>query len=382
MINIAYLVHGLQAGGIERSITRIVNRLDRNEFFPSIICLGKSGPAANWLESEVPIFEIGKKSGNDLMAVHRLSRCLSNNKIDILQSHNWGTLLEAVFARKSASTPFHIHAERGTVLGMVEARGLRHWLRARAMAMALKRVNRVISNAHAVAARVHQRCGYSEQKIEVIPNGVPNLCFKDLQNDRRQVRTELGLDCQAILIGSVGRLEMVKGFKYAIEAFANMPPSHSNSHLVLVGDGLERENLTRLTHRYGVSQQVHFVGRQANVNRWLAACDIYVNSSLSEGMSQSIIEAMAAGLPIIATDVGDSAQILSDADDQIGLCVRSADANALTIAFKRLVAEPKLREVFSARSKRKHSRYYSEEIQIKTYRNLYQSVVDGTTHTP
>ena len=382
MINIAYLVHSLRAGGIERSITRIVNRLDRSEFCPSIICLDKSGPAEQWLESEVPVIEIGKKSGNDLMAVRRLSCCLRDRNIGILQSHNWGTLLEGIFARKLSGTPFHIHAERGTVMGMVEAKGTRYWLRARAMSMALTQVNKVISNAHAVAERVQERCGYSAQKIEIIPNGVPEVCLEDRQDIRRQVRLKLGLDSESILIGSVGRLEVVKGFNFAMKAFATVHSSHPNMHLVLVGDGLERESLTDLAQTLGVSLNVHFVGRQSNVNHWLAALDIYLNSSLSEGMSQSIIEAMSAGLPIIATDVGDSAKILGDNEETVGMCVRTADPNALAIGLKRLVVEPELREMFAKRSKQKHSLCYSEEILVRKYQNLYRSVVGGAVIRP
>jgi len=377
MINIAYLVHGLQAGGIERSVTRIVNRLDRNEFQPLIFCLVKSGPAEEWLEKEVPVIEIGKKPGNDLLAVRRLSHCLRDNNIDILQSHNWGTLLEAVVARKFAKTPFHIHAERGTVLGRVRAGGLRHWLRARAMAFAISRVDKVISNSCAVALRVQQRCGYSEKNIEIIPNGVPELRLTDREKIRHHLRSSLGLTLESVLIGSVGRLEKVKGYEIAIRSFAELLSHQQDVHLVLVGEGSERNNLTTLANDLGVSSNVHFVGRQENVDHWLTAMDVYVNSSLSEGMSQSIIEAMAAGLPIVATDVGDTREVLGPANRSAGICVRAADPSVLTKALMQLATNPNLRELLSTRSRQRHACEYSEENLTKNYQDLYLSVVQG-----
>ncbi|MDG2015403.1 MAG: glycosyltransferase, partial [Pirellulaceae bacterium] len=128
MINITFVVHALEPGGIERSVTRIVNGLDRARFCPAIICLDRSGPAANWLTHEVPILEIRKKSGNDVAAIRRIAKGLRDQRTDVVQSHNWGTLVETVLARKLSQCSCHVHAERGTVLGLVEAGGFRHWL--------------------------------------------------------------------------------------------------------------------------------------------------------------------------------------------------------------------------------------------------------------
>ena len=378
MINIAYLVHSLQAGGIERSVTRIVNRLDRTRFSPIIICLGKSGPAEQWLETEVPVLEIGKSPGNDLLAVRRLANCLRDNKVDLLQSHNWGTLLEAVVACMISKTAFHVHAERGTVLGRIASGGLRHWLRARTMAFALSRVDKVISNSHAVASRVQQRCGYRAERIAIIPNGVPEMCLNDREAIRHQMRAKLGLAPNSVLIGSVGRLEEVKGFANAVRAFADLLCRPPEVHLVLVGEGSERKNLEMLINDLGVSSNVHLVGRQENVDHWLAAIDIYLNSSLSEGMSQSIVEAMSAGLPIVATDVGDTAQVLGPADSRAGICVPAAETSALTKALLQLAADSELRELFGDKSKERHQCEYSEEILTKNYQNFYLSVVQGS----
>ena len=138
MIRIAFVVHGMQVGGIERSVTRIVAGLDRGRFEPVVICLDRTGPAATWLPKDVSLVEIKKRSGNDLASIRRLASVFRNCKIDIVQSHNWGTLIETVIARKIAGVSRHIHAERGTVLGQVIASGWKHRVRSAAMKVALK----------------------------------------------------------------------------------------------------------------------------------------------------------------------------------------------------------------------------------------------------
>ncbi len=381
MIRVAFLVHSLQAGGIERSITRIVNGLDTTKFEPTIICLDRSGPAANWLTRAVPIVEIGKRPGTDPLAIGRLAHVLRERRIDLVQSHNWGTLIECVLARKLAGTRFHVHAERGTVLGMVNPQGLRHTLRAAAMKRALRTVDRVISNAEAVAQRVQARCGYPAQFITIIPNGVPKTTDELREADRDAIRRRLGVAEHEIVIGSVGRLAPVKGFDLALRAFEKLQQRHSPVHFLLVGDGPEADALTELTSALGLAGKVHLVGRQERAEVWLSAMDIYVNSSHSEGMSQSIIEAMAAGLPIVATDVGDSAVLITKAELPCGVICPPSEVDSLAECFDRLVSDMSARRELAQNAIRCHASFYSEEVLIASIQTLYDEVLSRAKRT-
>ncbi len=371
----ALLVHSLRAGGIERSVTRIVNGLDPSEFRPVIICLDQSGPAADWLEVDVEIIEIKKRSGNDFGAVRRLAKALTEQKVDILQSHNWGTLVEGAIARRFARTPFHIHAERGTVLGMVEPSGVKHWLRAVAMRRVLKRVDQVLSNSEAVANRVQQRCGYPSNEIVIVPNGVPAIEPRDAERFREQIRAQLGLHQHSMLIGSVGRLAKVKGFDIAISAFSELAKEMPDLHLLLVGDGPERDRLASSSENSGIRDRVHLVGRQSNIMPWLAAMDLYINSSFSEGMSQSIVEAMAAGLPIVATDVGENARLLLGHDIHCGLICEPNSAESLASSLRAITNDREQREWFGNNSRRCHSLHYSSSAFIERIESLYSKTV-------
>ncbi|QEF99613.1 Putative teichuronic acid biosynthesis glycosyltransferase TuaC [Stieleria maiorica] len=371
MIRIALVVHGFQNGGIERSITRIVNGLDAQRFEPVIICLDTTGPAADWLERDVPVIEIGKRSGNDVLAVKRLADCLRQHQIDLVQSHNWGTLVESVIARKLARTPVHIHAERGTVAGMVEASGLRYWCRAKVMSMALGSVDQVISNAHAVAERIESRCGFKAENIQIIPNGVPNPVNTDHAQNRQQIRSELGLPTDAIVVGSAGRLVDVKGFDLAITAIQQVLQSEPNVHLVILGDGPEEQRLNSIAGRCGISDHIHFVGRREDVPAWLDSFDIYLNSSRSEGMSQSVIEAMSVGLPIIATDVGDNALLVQGSQFQCGLVCEPGSVESIAGQIVKLASDSGLRARCANSARSCHRQFYSDETFNRRISDLY-----------
>ncbi len=380
MIRIAFVVHSLRPGGIERSVTRIVNGLPSDRYSPVIICLDRSGDAAQWLGRPVEIIELKKRPGNDLGIFRRLWTALRKGGFDIVQSHNWGTLVETSVARKFAKVPVHIHAERGTVLGRVEAGGLRHHARAKVMAAMLKRVNGVMSNAHSVAARVEQRSGYKRERIKIIPNGVSAPDKQALELGRKQVRRELGIQSDQVVFGSVGRLAHVKGFDIAVRAFVELSDSGPSCHLLLVGDGSERETIEKLLPDER-RQRVHFVGHQSDTWPYLAAMDVYFNSSRSEGMSQSVVEAMACGLPIIATDVGDSRTLVVGADDECGVVVEPESVDAIRNAMVNLSEDTSIREQLGVAAKRNHNRSYSEDVFIETLDAYYKEGLNAVgTH--
>jgi len=383
-MRIAYVVHAMNQGGYERCVTHLCNHLDREQFIPSIICLDKTGPAAEWLtKDDVPIVELHKKPGNDWRVVGRLTKALRDHGIDIVQSHNWGTLMETTLARRRARTPVHVHAERGTVLGNAHGRGPRHWLRAKAMRWALERVDTVMSNAASVAARVEETCGYPAERVHIIPNGVERPPVDDPATARGQVRKQLRIPESAFAIGSVGRLHPVKGFDIAVEAISQLIQNGRDAHLILVGDGPEESRLRNLVESLHLQSRVHFPGRRTDIGRWLAAMDVFVNTSHSEGMSQSLVEAMASGLPLVVTDVGDNPDLVGDGDTACGCTIPSGEATAVAGVLLRLACDEPLRTQYSHRSRERHRAEFGFGQMIGRFESLYERLfasVVGRTH--
>lgn len=375
-LKIALIVHTFEVGGLERSVSILADRLDRSRFQPMVICLSHSGAAAKWIErNDVPIIEVNKKSGNDLAAIRRFASILREAQPDVVHSHNWGTLVETVAARKWARVPVHVHAERGTIMGTLSRRGMRARLRAMTMNWALRRSTAVVTNASATGCRITEACGYPLQRITVIPNGV-DVPRGTLGDDARQtLRRELGIAEEAFVFGSVGRLVGVKNYSLAIDALSRMTLPERPAHLVLVGDGPDRNQLQSHASQRGVADRVHFAGSQSNVGDWLSMMDTFVNTSLSEGMSQSIVEAMAAGLPLVVTDVGDNALLAGHVE---GSVIASRDVAALATSLRLLADSPERRALRSAENRARYARDYGLGRMVQDYETFYEGLFGST----
>ncbi|HEX6986246.1 MAG TPA: glycosyltransferase, partial [Planctomycetaceae bacterium] len=345
-LGIAYVVHTFHAGGLERCAAYLANQLDRSAFRPVIVCLNRSGAAAEWVTAaDVPIVELRKWAGNDPRAATRLARVLKEYRIDLAQSHNWGTLIETSIACR-LSGAVHVHAEHGQELNAMPAGRTRRWLRRAARQWAFGRCAATVACAESVRRHLHRAWGFPPCRVEFIPNGIVAPTADGAARSR--VRRELAVPDDAVVLGSVGRLAAVKDFGTAIRAVAELRDRTRGDgeapFLVLVGDGPEREALERVAAAVGASDRVRFAGRRSDVGDCLAAFDLYVNSSLGEAMSLSILEAMACGLPVVATDVGDTAEMLGGRA-ACGVTVPAGDASALAAAIDALIREPERRSV-------------------------------------
>lgn len=372
VLRVAYVVHTFDMGGIERSVARLCNGLDRRRFAPLVVCLNRSGDAAQWLTAkDVPIVELHKAGGNDWRVVGRLARALRERKVDVVHSHNWGTLLETVAARRWAGTPRHVHAERGTLFGGAAATGWRARLRVPLARWAFSQADQLLTNAQSIAGRLERVFGLPAANVQVIPNGVDLPGGPPTTGTRQHVRERLGVAPDDVVIGSVGRLVEVKDFATLVRALAQVAASGRQVHLLLVGDGPLKPALMQLAESLGIAARLHLSGQQEAVGDWLAAMDVYVNSSVSEGMSQSIVEALAAGLPLAVTDVGDNALLAGRGGEPNGLVSPAGDDGALAANLQQLVDNPGLRKTFGARSLASHAENYSVPGMLRRYETLY-----------
>jgi len=373
-LRIAYIVHAFEVGGLERCIARLVNGLDPERFEPMIVCLASNGAAAQWLDrSEVPIIELHRRDGNDPKVVRRLSQVLRQYEIDVVHSHNWATLVETVIARKWARVPWHVHAERGMKLVDPQVGSLRRRLRDRASQWAFRQVDVVVAVAEEIRRRLEVRNIAKASRVQVIPNGVDVRLDQPCDISRHEIRSTLGIDECAILIGSVGRLASVKDFATAIEAVSRLVQEGLAAHLVIVGDGAENQSLRQSAIEAGIDRQCHLVGHQHDVGRWMSTMDIYVNSSINEGMSQSIIEAMAMGLPSVVTQVGDSAA-RGEGERACGLVVPAKSPTRLAAALKKLALSKDLRQEFGSNARLRHAHEYSLAAMLRNYESLYDGL--------
>ena len=229
----------------------------------------------------------------------------------------------------------------------------------------------IIANGYAVADFGHQQIG-DDTPIDVLPNAVDVNVIPQLSRDEKQsLRRELIGDADRTLILSVGRLTPQKGFGHLLQAFARVREKYPNAALVIAGTGRLLDSLTQQIHALGLDGHAFLLGQRDDVPRLLAVADIYVNSSLLEGTPVSVLEAMAAGLPIVATSVGDTPHLL---DSDSGILVSPAQPEALAEALAELLDNPKRRFALGHATRTRVEKEYSPQAWTHNLLTLYSKL--------
>jgi glycosyltransferase involved in cell wall biosynthesis len=229
---------------------------------------------------------------------------------------------------------------------------------------------RVLPVSKFVAESV-RRIGINKNKILVVNNGLDFETLSKLESKRDQFRNELGIKNQ-ILIGSVGRLAPAKGYKYLIEAAAILL-DEIDCRFVIIGDGEEKQNLQKLIDYKGLTNFVLLIGHRENIPQLMPAFDLFVLPSLIEGMPTVILEAMYAKVPVVATSICGTPEVVIDG--KTGLLVRSKDPKDLTEKVMCLLQNEKLRKEIIASSFEMVTQKYSLKTKVETLQRVYESVI-------
>jgi glycosyltransferase involved in cell wall biosynthesis len=212
--------------------------------------------------------------------------------------------------------------------------------------------------------------GFSARSVNVIHNGI-SVGPRPDSAAREQIRRTLDASPDTIVIGTIARLNRVKDLGTLIEATRQCGRT-TPVLLLIVGDGPERAQLEDVTKACGGEPYVRFLGHRDDARRWLAGCDVYVNSSISEGVSLTILEAMAAGLPIVATRVGGTPEVVDAACARL---VAPRDPNALADALLDLARHPAVREQMGRASRKRVEEFFTLERMVDEYRDVYYRVL-------
>jgi glycosyltransferase involved in cell wall biosynthesis len=241
--------------------------------------------------------------------------------------------------------------------------------------MVVRLADRVIVNADALRPR-----GAAGARTHVIPSGVDTELFRPRPEARGELRARLGIanaNPATPVIGTVGRLEARKGTALLLEAAAQLVKKGlSELRVVVVGDGPLRDELSALAARLGITERVHMLGNRSDVAEVLVALDVFVLPSHSEGMSNALLEAMATGLPVVATAVGGNPEVVSA--ETTGVLVPPDNAMALADAVLRLVASPGLRAQLGAAARGQVQERHGACAMVRRLEAVYAAVADGT----
>ena len=306
-ICVGHTIWSLGDGGMERGLLNIVNRADQAEFSHVILCLGEAGPLANRVRSpNCRVVELKKTFGNDPRLPLRIAAWARHFRLDILHARGWPTLVETALAARVARVRRTVYGFHGKTMEELKGKSLRR----RLVEMVFMRLySRIVTLTDSMKADIADACHLDPARVLVIPNGVDIEVFRP-HRDRRRLRAEFGLPVNGLIVGNVARLDPVKNHTILFRALSRLRCIGMEVFLLLIGDGPERARLEREIREAGLTPWVHLLGQTDRVSDLLNCMDIYVQPSFYEGFSNTVLEAMACGLPVVAARTGGTVDLL------------------------------------------------------------------------
>lgn len=367
-LTICQVLHSLQVGGAEVLAARLARQLGRSYRFV-FACLDELGPLGQQLRDEgFAVLVLNRRAGLDWKCPWRLARFLRQEGVDLVHAHQYTPFFYTLAARRLYRRPPLLFTEHGRHHPDYPRRK-----RMLANRLLLEARDRVVGVGQAVRQALIHNEGIPDHRVGVIYNGVNLAPFSNGRPDRLAVRREIGVGADDLVLLQVARLNYLKDHATALRTLARLRPERPNARLILVGEGEERNAIQELIQKLDLSANVRLLGLRSDVNRLLAAADVFLLTSISEGIPLTLIEAMAAGVPVVSTDVGGVPEVLSDS--QTGLLAPAGDDAALAGHVLRLMNSPERREEIVRRARQRAKQIFSEEQMHQAYQKLYQEML-------
>jgi glycosyltransferase involved in cell wall biosynthesis len=296
----------------------------------------------------------------DWRAVRQIEECIQEDGIEVLHTHGYKADLYGYVAARRSGRP--IVATCHNWLGGTAALGIYNHLDR----MALKRFHGLAAVSDSVAQRLFDS-GVSPKKIRTIANGIDVELF-----ERARPLPVFDFDGNKV-VGMVARLDLQKGFEYLLRAARELCGAFPELKVVIVGEGPDRQAIENMIQRFGLQSSVIVAGQHSDMPAIYAAMDIFVLPSLNEGLPMTILEAMAASRPVIATRVGAIPTVIKDGET--GLLVDPGDANGLRDALARLLTDSDFSRRIGSAGHNWVSRNYTSEAMALKYRQMYDEVL-------
>ena len=375
-IRICHLITSLDTGGAERSLVNLVTAMNRDEFENEVITLLKPGPMAQTLaQAGIPVtsMEIGRQRPNPA-AVLSLIHHLRMKRPAILQTWLYHAdffgSVTALFAK-----PDHLvwNVRSSQIDDRVIRRSTRYL--ARFLGMLSRRPDAIIVNSRD-GQRDHERIGYRPKRWVNIANGVDLERFHPRRDERAALRTRLGVPADATVIGLVARYHPMKDIDTFLRAASRFQQDHENAKFVLCGDGLGAGNSTlpKVVRALDLDRNIVLLGPRSDIELIYPAFDLLTLCSIAgEGFPNVLCEAMACDVPCVATDIGDSAEIIGDC----GVIVPKGDHGALVRAWHVLLAKHPQPGTETPRSR--IAARYSLETMRAQYESFYRSLAQKSS---
>ena len=372
---IVHVIYHLAVGGLENGLVNLINRMPADRYRHVIISLIDYTDFRNRIKNpNVEVYALHKRPGKDLRLYAKLWRMFRVLKPDIVHTRNLATL-EAQLPALMAGVPHRIHGEHGRDIADVDGTSRKYQLLRRLFQPI---IHRYIALSFDLKRYLRERIGVPEGKISNICNGVDTEKFTPAGIQTKYVLPGGFSAADKVVIGTVGRMEEVKDQITLVRAFVRLAEHHPQGRerlrLVMVGDGALREPAAAILEAAGLAEIAWLPGEREDVPGLLRAMDVFVLPSLAEGISNTILEAMASGLPVVATNVGGNHELIDPGNT--GLLVPRADPAALANAIQVYVDDAGLRRQHGANARKRSQDKFSIDTMVRRYQDIYDDLLD------
>jgi glycosyltransferase involved in cell wall biosynthesis len=363
-IKVVLLIPTLDRSGAEKQLTLLATGLPRDRFDVHVVALTRGGPYAAVLhEHGIPLTVLHKRLKFDPLALWKLRQLLRRLQPDIL--HTW------LFAANSYGRMLAGKADRPRVI--VSERcvdtwksGWQHWIDRRQFA----RTSRLVGNSHSVA-EFYRRQGFPAERLRVVFNGIE--VADSAPPDRESLPAEFDIPAGAKIVGYVGRLARQKRVADLVWAMELLSSLDEQAYLLIVGTGPEHERLVDFARKVGIDRRIRFAGHREDASRILQLMDVFWLASDFEGLSNSLMEAMAAGLPVVAADIPPNRELV--VEGETGYLVPVGDSLGFAQATQRLLADRELRAELGQAGRDRMQTEFSVQKMVDAYAVLYEEVL-------
>ncbi|MCW8904727.1 TIGR03088 family PEP-CTERM/XrtA system glycosyltransferase [Sedimenticola sp.] len=371
---IAHVIHHLHIGGLENGLINLINRIPETRYRHVIICMDDFSDFRDRLQREdVEVIAIHKKPGRDPAAKWRLYWQFRQLKPDILHSRNLSGL-DALLPALLAGVKHRLHGEHGRDIDDLDGNNRKlQWLRRLHRPL----IEHYIPLSQDLERYLTDKIGIDQSRITQIYNGVDTERFRPAPIGGTMLPVKGFSDADAIVIGTVGRFQSVKDQLNLAEGFIQLlekyPDLKKTARLVMIGDGPLREPVLERLNVAGYADLVWAPGPMNDIDTLLPALDIFVLPSLAEGISNTLLEAMACGLPIIATAVGGNPELVIDGVN--GTLIPAADSQAMAEALKQYLDNPERLKKEGSEGRRRAEEQFSITAMVESYLSVYDRML-------
>jgi L-malate glycosyltransferase len=359
-VSVFLMANTLETGGSERQFVTLAHALDREQFSVSLGCIKRTGPFVNEVKEVIEFSPGGNLFGPcSWRARLRLSRFLKDREVRVAHAFDFYSNLMLIPAARWAGVPVVLgsHRQLGDLMTAAKFRAQRR---------AFRFCDGVVCNSRAAAESL-RAAGVAQSKLAVIPNGLPDAMFA-------KVAPALPTDLAVFRVGMISRMnDPMKRHDMFLRVAARLAPKFPQMQFVLVGDGPLRPGLERLQQELGLGRRVMFLGDRRDVPAVLASLDVSMLPSISESLSNVILESMAAGVAVIAANVGGNPELVEH--EHTGMLFPAGDEDQFAAVLERLATQPDLRKRLGTAARERTRSRFSIDIVRQQFQDLYQQML-------